>query len=81
MLDIPIPYDDMTRVQNTKIQSFHEYNPSESQKIWKWYIPYHYVMFYEVREMKKHTVFLSSARGRREERLPLLSSILSYRVS
>ena len=41
MLDIPIPYNEMTRVQNTKIQSFYGYNPSELQKIWKWYIPHH----------------------------------------
>ena len=36
---------------------------------------------YEVKGMKKHTVFLSDARGRGEECLPLLSSILFYPVS
>ena len=35
----------------------------------------------EVKEMKKHAVFLSGEKGREEERLPLLSSILFFRVS
>ena len=39
------------------------------------------MMCYEVREMKKHTVYLSDERGREEERLPLLPSILFHRVS
>ena len=77
MLDIPILYNNMTQVQNTKIQSLHGYNQSELQKEWKWYIPYHYVMCCEVR---KHTVFLSSERGRRQDHLPLLdlSSSIVY---
>ena len=79
MLDILIPYNDSCK--KNKIQSFHGHNPSKLQKIWKWYIPYHYVMCDEVKEMKKHAVFLSGEKGREEERLPLLSSILFFRVS
>ena len=81
MLEIPIPYNDLTQVQKTKIESFHGHIPSELPKIWNWYILYNYMMCYEVREMKKHAVCLSGERGREEERLPLLPSILFHRVS
>ena len=39
---------------------------------YKKYESIYYVMCYEVKEMKKHTVFLSDVRGRGEERVPLL---------